>query len=596
MSHSYTRPSRYRPSGTAMMLSTLLLLPPAATTAAGGSNTITPEPRLNRRHCSTFYEHAGITATTIQGIDFAGVVEHGSPVPHVGVFDTPLYDDANIADARLIGRLMGSYWSHVAEDDMRQAINTGLWNFNIPGGEVEAGGWITASLGFGPNNSSVNTPNVITGGTGDFVGYIGTVEHRVARDNPFVIEYTICPPSPWSVMEIVAECVDVFTWDTSQPSMVGNHSFTGDVSRGKGNHVSALDNPAFASLEAAQGQDVDDEVIGRNIGVYFPDSLQTTSALFNFQLFGDSSLDEDIDEADWIATSFGFSFETALGTFTTVEEPNVIIGGSGKYSGIVGTIEDTVKEFDPAPEGEFAEVNYYKICSDDDPFPSPVVEEDCTVIYELSVPHPFSVGGYNFSGSVLAGEDDHLGVFNSPFFFSPDVENSTLAGRIMGHYFLNERGAATGQWNFHFFDRNMEDEASSPSGWLTGNLGFGKGDYPDVVVGGTGDWKGFEGRIRPLPLADTDPPVISWTICPEGKGFAGGNSGNGVESMTPTVQGAAGEGEAGSPTDAPTDANEDAPTDDEDMNLPSTSAGNAGIHNVCYSAIVAGILAFIISR
>ena len=537
--------------------------------------------------------------TTIQGIDFAGVVEHGSPVPHVGVFDTPLYDDANIAAARLIGRLMGSYWPHVAEADVddevaaHQAINTGLWNFNFfPGGEVEAGGWITASLGFGPNNSSANTPNVITGGTGDFVGYIGTVEHIVVKDDPFVREYTICPPSPWSVMKIVAECVDVFTWDTSQPSVVGNHSFAGDVSRGKGNHVGVQDNPVFASLEAAQGQDVDDEVIGRNIGVYFPDSLQTTTALFNFELFGDSSLDEDVDEADWIATSFGFSFETALGTFTTVEEPNVIIGGSGKYSGIVGTIEDTVEDFDPAPEGEFAEVNYYKICSGDDPFPSPVVEEDCTVIYELSAPQPVSVGGYNFSGSVLAGENDHLGNFNSPFFTSPDVENSTLAGRIMGHYFLNERGAATGQWNFHFFDRNMDDEASSPSGWLTGNLGFGEGDYPDVVVGGTGDWKGFEGRIRPLPLAGTDPPVIvSWTICPEGKGFAGGNAGNGVESMTPTVQGAAGDGESGSPTVAPADADEDAPTDDEDMNLPSTSAGNAGIHHVYYTLIVAGIMA-----
>jgi hypothetical protein len=66
--------------------------------------------------------------------------------------------------------------------------------------------------------------------------------------------------------------------------------------------------------------------------------------------------------------------------------------------------------------------------------------------------------------------------------------------------------------------------------------------------------------------------------------------------MTPTVQGAAGEGESGSPTDASTDADEDAPTDDEDMNLPSTSAGNAGIHttsNVYYSPIVAGIMAFI---
>ena len=137
----------------------------------------------------------------------------------------------------------------------------------------------------------------------------------------------------------------------------------------------------------------------------------------------------------------------------------------------------------------------------------------------------------------------------------------------------------------------MDDEASSPSGWLTGNLGFGEGDYPDVVVGGTGDWKGFEGRIRPLPLAGTDPPVIvSWTICPEGKGFAGGNAGNGVESMTPTVQGAAGDGESGSPTVAPADADEDAPTDDEDMNLPSTSAGNAGIRNVYYTLIVAGIM------
>lgn len=383
-------------------------------------------------------------------------------------------------------------------------------------------------------------------------------------------------------MEIVAECVDVFTWDASQPSVIGNRSFAGDVLHGEGSHLGLQDNPAFNSLEAAQEQNVD--VIGRNIGAYFIDSLQTTTALFNFEFFGDSSFDEDTDEADWIAMSFGFSYETSLDTFTAVEQPNVIIGGSGKYSGIVGTIEDTVEEFTPEPRGEFEQVNYYKICSDDDPFPSPVVEKDCSVIYELSMPQSFSVGGYNFSGSELAGEDDHLGIFNTPFYLSPNAKNSTLAGRIMGHYFLNERGAATGQWNFHFFDRNEDDEGVSPSGWVTGNLGFGEGDYPDVVVGGTGDWKGFEGRIRPEPVS-TDPLIISWTICPEGKGFAGGdedvggNTGNGVESMPPTVQ-AAGGGEP--PTGAP--------TDDADVDLPSTSSGKMGKY--C-SPIVTCVLALI---
>ena len=560
------------------LLALLLLIFPlvVATTAAK-----VPDPRLNRRHCSTVYEHAGISSPTIiEGIEFAGVVEHGggsSVAPHVGVFDTPLYDDANIAEASLVGRVMGSFWPHVAEADLgdeaaaQQALHSGLWNFHF----FESGGWISASLGFGPNNSSANTPNVVTGGTGEYSGYIGTVEHNVVNSNPFVIEYTICPPSPFSVMEIETECVDVFTWDSSQPSVIGNRSFAGDVFRGDDSHVGVLDNPAFLSLEAAQGQNADEDVVGRNIGVYFPNSLQTSTALFNFEFFGDSSVaagdNGDDDEVDWIATSFGFSFETPLGTFTTVEQPNVIIGGSGKYSGIVGTIEDTVEEFPPVPEGEFAEVNYYKICSDDDPFPSPIVDEECTIVYELSKPESFAVGGYNFSGSELVGEDDHLGIFNTPFFFSSDVENTTVAGRIMGHYFLNERGAATGQWNFHFFGKDDNDEV--PSGWLTGNLGFGEEDYPDVVVGGTGDWKGFQGRIRPTPLSAE---LFKWTICPEGKGFAGGDTDSGVETVVPTEQAAI--GGSGVPTSAPA-------VDDEEVNPPTTSA--AAITKYMYvSAVV----------
>lgn len=84
-----------------------------ATTAANA-----PDSRLNRRHCST-YEHAISSLTTIEGIEFAGVVEHGgSSAPHVGVFDTPLYNDANIAEATLVGRLMGSFWPHVAETEV----------------------------------------------------------------------------------------------------------------------------------------------------------------------------------------------------------------------------------------------------------------------------------------------------------------------------------------------------------------------------------------------------------------------------------------------------------------------------------------------
>ena len=533
-----------------LLLHLLLVVPP---TAKADATTNVPGPRLNRRHCYTFYEHAGMTSsTTIEGIVFAGVVEHGSSAPHVGVFDTPLYDGANIPEAQLIGRLMGSFWPHVAEANVednvaaQQALHSGLWNFNFEGG------WISASLGFGPNNTSTDTPNIVIGGTGEYSGYIGTVEHEVVNSDPFVISYTICPPSPFSVMEIETKCVECVTWDSSQPSVVGNRSFTGDISRGDDNHVGVLENPAFDSLEAAQTQNVDEGLIGRNLGVYFPNSLQSTTALFNFQFFPESSFadDDDDNEADWIATSFGFSFETPLGAFTADEQPNVILGGSGKYSGIVGTIEDTVEEFDPAPEGEFSEVNYYKICSDGDPFPAPIVEEECTIIYELSKSVSFTVGGYNFSGSELVGEDDHLGIFNTPFFLSPDVENSTLKGRIMGHYFLNERGAATGQWNFHFFGGD-EDDGEVPSGWLTGNLGFGEGDYPDVIVGGSGDWKGFQGRIRPAPLS-TDPLIISWIICPEGKGFAGGSADNGFESMATTGQSTAGGNE--SPTSAPTAA------------------------------------------
>ena len=140
--------------------------------------------------------------------------------------------------------------------------------------------------------------------------------------------------------------------------------------------------------------------------------------------------------------------------------------------------------------------------------------------------------------------------------------NSTVAGRIMGHYFLNERGAATGQWNFHFFGQDDNDE--EPSGWLTGNLGFGEGDYPDVVVGGTGDWKGFQGRIRPTPLSAE---VFKWTICPEGK-KAGGDTDTGVETIMPTGQPANGGNEV------PTNAE----VDEEEVDLPTTSAAATMMH------------------
>ena len=515
------------------------------------------DPRLGRRHCSIFYEHAGISSpTTIDGIEYAGVVEYGggsssSAAAHVGVFDTPIYEDANIDNATPIGRIMGSFWPHVSESDVgdeaaaQRALHTGLWNFNF----FESEAWISASLGFGPNNSSANTPNVVIGGTGEYTGYIGTVEHNVVNSNPFIIEYTICPPSPFSVMEIKSECIDVFTNDSSQPSIIWNLSFTGDVFRGEDNHVGVLDNPTFKDNPASLNKT---SVDGRNIGVYFPNSLQTTTALFNFEFFNESSAASDDDEVDWIVTSFGFSFDSALDNFTSGQQPNVILGGSGKYSGIVGTIEDAVEEFLPTVEGQSDEINYYQICSDDDPFPNPIVVEECTVIYERFMLEPFTVGGFNFSGSILVGEDDHLGIFNNPFFMSSDVENATVAGRIMGHYFVNERGAATGQWNFHFFGGSTDE---IQSGWLTGNLGFGVGDFPDVAVGGTGDWKGFQGRIRSTKLSEE---IISWTICPEGKGFAGGET-----TIMPTKQ----------PTTSGNETFTTAPAmDEEDENLSTTSS------------------------
>ena len=133
---------------------TLLLLALPLVTAT----KVLRDPRLGRRHCSIFYEHAGTSPTTIDGIEYAGVVEYGvgsSSAAHVGVFDTPIYDDVNIDDATPIGRIMGSFWPHVSESDVgdeaaaQQALHTGFWNFNF----FESGDWISASLGFGPNNS-----------------------------------------------------------------------------------------------------------------------------------------------------------------------------------------------------------------------------------------------------------------------------------------------------------------------------------------------------------------------------------------------------------------------------------------------------------
>lgn len=265
---------------------------------------------------------------------------------------------------------------------------------------------------------------------------------------------------------------------------------SGDVTRGEDVHVGTLNNPTFNSLDATLALNAE-QLRGRNLGVYFPTALLTTTAAFNFQFFDP----EESNVSDCISASFGFSFLSDAGGFTNNAQPIIILDGSGKYSGLVGTIQDTVEEFVPTEKP--AEVNFYTLCPAADPNPSVYVQDECTEIYEWSTEG--SIGDYNFSGSTLAGQDDHIGIFDTPFFFPPNVEDSPMAGCVMGAYFLNDRGVAVGQWNFRFF--GSTEDGTLPTAWLSGNLGFGGegAEYPDVVTGGSGDWTGFLDGFVPLP-------------------------------------------------------------------------------------------------
>jgi hypothetical protein len=122
---------------------------------------------------------------------------------------------------------------------------------------------------------------------------------------------------------------------------------------------------------------------------------------------------------------------------------------------------------------------------------------------------------YEWSTSGLFGPCSFLGVssglFDTPFFESPNVVNETVAGRIQGEYFCNKRNACTGQWAFHFFD---EDD------WITARYGFRSGDdepevLPNTVTGGAGRWASFVGTLDASTVTTDaeDTLVIEWTIC-----------------------------------------------------------------------------------
>ena len=170
-----------------------------------------------------------------------------------------------------------------------------------------------------------------------------------------------------------------------------------------------------------------------------------------------------------IAINFGFGpLDTSLDGSFTRGTPNIVLGGTGLYAGLVGSMRDRAVSSDPNLVFE------YQICPSEDSQPAKeVMESSCRKVYEWSTGGEF--GGYKFSGSVEY-ENGALGVFDTPFFDEPNVTNANVAGRVMGYYVPNSGGAVAGNWNFAFFDHTgHESLAVEHQDWIAASLGFYQG-------------------------------------------------------------------------------------------------------------------------
>lgn len=430
-------------------------------------------------------------------------------------FDTPLFLSPNVKESKVAGRIMGAYWPTVSGGEEESSLESGFWNFHFfPDQEDDNNNtWIAASLGFGRGNSTVQTPNVVTGGTGRYAGYVGSIQSQVINSDPFVIQYDLCPaPAATKENKITQQCRETFSWASSGNITIGNYSFTGSTPLSSDAIVygGVANSALFPDANVTSSQ-----VEGRLLGQYFLDRITMASASTNFGFFGTD--DDGKEHESWVSVNFGFGPLNAdlEGAFTR-GTPNIVVGGTGDYSGFVGSMRDKAASSDPL-------VFLWEICPSEGSVESntDVLTEGCSRVYEWSTPQRSNHSGYQFAGSSLYDEQ-RIGVFDNPFFGSPDVQSSEVAGRIMGYYVPNGRGAASGLWNFAFFDEGGNSNGSKKNhheDWIAASLGFDNDDtssqMPNVITGGSGSFSGLTGTIE-QQIVSTYPFVIEWTICPHG--------------------------------------------------------------------------------
>ena len=390
---------------------------------------------------------------------------------------------------------MGAYWP---SGEGESFLASGLWNFHF----FDEESWISANLGFGPANTTFKSPNVVTGGTGNYLGSIGRIETMVISSDPFVIQYNFCREESQSF--VTDTCTDIYEWSSFGAGEIDGRTFSGSVV--VTNHTGIANTPTFANASVESSP-----LIGRLVAQYFLDAITTASGSFNFQFFDPYPN----NASDFVSINFGFGpLDTSLDGSFTRGTPNIVLGGTGQYAGITGSMRDRAVSSDPL-------VFEYQICPEekiDDE--AEAMDVPCRKIYEWSTGGNF--GKYNFSGSVEY-EGGALGVFDTPFFNDPDVRNADVAGRVMGYYVPNGGGAVAGNWNFAFFDHGRESLAGEKvehEDWIAASLGFyqdgadstERDGVPNIIMAGSGKFAGAKGTVT-ANVISSDPFVIEWNIC-----------------------------------------------------------------------------------
>ena len=482
--------------------------------------------------CNTWYEWS--TAGTIGGRFFSGSEPRGVD-DHLSFFDTPLFRTLdfleqlranNATDLDAItpgGRIMGAYWPSGQGESF---LASGLWNFhffatdsddnsNIDGNDGNGEeGWLSANLGFGVGNTTSNSPAIVTGGSGSYLGAIGRIQTMAISSDPFIIQYEFCSEEakPFDT----SDCKDVFEWSSFGSGEIDGESFSGSVLAAP--HTGVANTPIFGSKNVESSP-----LTGRLVAQYFLDSITTASGSFNFQFFPDAGPKDGNDSvtspsSDAVSINFGFGplDTTIFGSFTR-GTPNIIVGGTGAFAGLVGSMRDRAVNSDPL-------VFNYQICPSQDAKPAQeVMNSPCRKIYEWSTGGEFDE--YRFSGSVEY-DGGAIGVFDTPFFDEPDVANANVSGRVMGYYVPNKAGSVAGKWNFAFFDNDHDPLGDVPTeheDWIAASLGFyqdgadksTQDGVPNIIIGGSGAFAAFSGTITSNVIS-SDPFVIQWEICPPG--------------------------------------------------------------------------------